>query len=111
MMAPEVVILSTNHRIRSTEIPMRNQGYEPANPVTIGNDVWIGYRAIILPGVTVGSGSVIGAGTVVSKDVPEYAVVVGNPARIVRYRNQHISPALPDRGEAGRRDREQPDAL
>src|ERR1022692_3366992 len=55
-------------------------------PVIIADDVWIGARAIILPGVTVGSGSIIGAGAVVSKDVPPGAVVVGNPARIVRNR-------------------------
>lgn len=54
--------------------------------VAIGNDVWIGARAIILSGVTVGDGAVIGAGAVVPRDVPPYAVVAGNPARIVRYR-------------------------
>ena len=54
--------------------------------VTIGNDVWIGARAIILSGVTVGDGAVIGAGAVVSRDVPPYAVVAGNPARLIRYR-------------------------
>ncbi|WP_308462078.1 CatB-related O-acetyltransferase [Mesorhizobium sp. INR15] len=55
-------------------------------PIRIGNDVWIGRRAIILSGVTIGDGAVIGAGAVVSKDVPPYAVVVGNPAALVRYR-------------------------
>ncbi len=54
--------------------------------VAIGNDVWIGARAIILSGVTVGDGAVIGAGAVVPRDVPPYAVAAGNPARIVRYR-------------------------
>ena len=49
--------------------------------------MWIGSRAIILPGVHIGKGSIIGAGTVVVKDVPEYAIVVGNPARVVRTRN------------------------
>jgi len=86
MIAPEVLIFTTNHRTSSTEIPMIDQGYEPTAPVAIGDDVWIGARAIILPGVTVGSGSIVGAGAVVSRDVPERAIVVGNPARIVRYR-------------------------
>lgn len=54
--------------------------------VTIGNDVWIGARAIILSGVTIGDGAVIGAGAVVPRDVPPYAVVAGNPARLIRYR-------------------------
>jgi acetyltransferase-like isoleucine patch superfamily enzyme len=55
-------------------------------PTVIGNDVFVGVGAIILGGVTVGDGAVIGAGAVVSKSVPPYAVVVGNPAQIVRYR-------------------------
>ena len=54
--------------------------------VTIGHDVWIGHGAIVLPGRTVGSGAVIGAGSVVTKDVPAYAIVVGNPARQIRRR-------------------------
>jgi acetyltransferase-like isoleucine patch superfamily enzyme len=55
-------------------------------PVRIGNDVWIAARAIILSGVSVGSGAVIGAGAVVARDVPPYAIAVGNPAEVVRYR-------------------------
>ena len=53
---------------------------------TIGSDVWIGSNSVILAGVTVGHGAVIGAGAVVTKDVPPYAIVVGNPARVRRYR-------------------------
>lgn len=52
----------------------------------IGHDVWIGHGAMVLPGVTVGHGAIIGAGAVVSRDVPDYAVVAGNPARVVRMR-------------------------
>ena len=56
-------------------------------PLQIGNDVWIGHNAILMPHVkNIGDGAVIGAGTVVNKDIPPYAVVVGNPSRIVRYR-------------------------
>lgn len=54
--------------------------------VTIGHDVWIGHGAIVLPGRTIGTGAVVGAGSVVTKDVPDYAIVVGNPARTLRYR-------------------------
>jgi len=51
-----------------------------------GSDVWIGFRAIVLSGVTIGDGAVIGAGAVVTADVPSYSVVVGNPAKVIRYR-------------------------
>jgi len=54
--------------------------------VVIGNDVWVGTDAIILSGVNIGDGAIIGAGAVVSKDVPAYAIVAGNPARIIKYR-------------------------
>ena len=54
--------------------------------VTIGNDVWIGMRSIIMPGVTIGNGAVIGAGAVVTKDVPDYAIVGGVPAKVIKYR-------------------------
>lgn len=54
--------------------------------IEIGNDVWIGQNAIILSGVSIGNGAVIGAGSVVSKDVPAYAIVAGNPAKVIRYR-------------------------
>lgn len=59
--------------------------HELALPVTIGNNVWIGGKAIICPGVTIGDNSVIGAGSVVVKDVPANVVVAGNPAKIIRY--------------------------
>lgn len=58
----------------------------PKGKTKIGNDVWTGFRSTILSGVTVGDGAVIGAGAVVSRDVPPYAIVVGNPAHVVRYR-------------------------
>jgi virginiamycin A acetyltransferase len=63
--------------------------------VVIGNDVWIGRDALILSGVTVGDGSVIGARSVVTHDVPPYAIVAGNPARLVRFRfSEHTCEAL-----------------
>jgi len=55
-------------------------------PVNIGNDVWIGRSAIVLSGVNIGDGAVVGAGSVVTKDVPPYAIVAGNPAKLIRYR-------------------------
>lgn len=86
MMGPDVMIFTSNHRMSRIDVPMNQQGDADRKKVTIGNDVWIGARVIILPGVIIGDGAVLGAGTVVAKDVPEYAVVVGNPARIVKYR-------------------------
>lgn len=56
------------------------------NKVSIGNDVWIGMNVTILPSVRIGNGAIIGAGAVVTKDVPDYAVVVGSPAKVIKYR-------------------------
>jgi maltose O-acetyltransferase len=86
MMGPEVLIYARGHGIRSEDVSMIDQGFEEAREVVIGDDVWLGARAIILPGVHVGRGSVVGAGAVVSKDVPPHSVAVGNPARVVRSR-------------------------
>ncbi|VBB39419.1 Bacterial transferase hexapeptide family protein [uncultured Spirochaetota bacterium] len=86
IMAPECLILTNNHSFSRTDIPIKVQGADKEETVVIGNDVWIGMRVIILPGVKIGNGVVIGAGTVVSKDVPDYSVLVGNPARVVRSR-------------------------
>ena len=57
-----------------------------AHKVTLGHDVWIGHGAVILPGVTIGNGAAVGAGAVVSKDVPDYAIVAGVPAKVLRFR-------------------------
>lgn len=62
------------------------QGFVQGNTIVIENDVWIGHRAYVRPGVTIQTGAIIGANTVVTRDVPPYAVVVGNPGRVVRYR-------------------------
>lgn len=81
MMGPECCILTRNHQHDRCDIPMIDQGYEDYRPVVIGDDVWIGRRVIILPGVTVGGGSIIAAGAVVSKDVKPYSIVGGVPAK------------------------------
>jgi len=83
MMAPEVVILFANHKSDDVETPMRLQGDEPPLPVVIEDDVWIGTRAIILPGRRLGKGCIVGAGAVITKDVEPYSIVAGNPARAV----------------------------
>nr|WP_312032312.1 acyltransferase [Hujiaoplasma nucleasis] len=85
-MGPEVIVYTQNHEFRRTDIPMQKQGYSEIEPVTIGNDVWIGRRVIILPGVVIGEGAIIGAGAIVTKDVKPYTIVAGNPAKLIRSR-------------------------
>ena len=88
MMGPDCIIYTRNHAFSRTDIPMYEQGFQEEKPVFISDDVWIGGRVIILPGVKIGTGAVIGAGSVVTKDVPDYAIVGGNPAKVLKYRNQ-----------------------
>ena len=57
-----------------------------ASPVVLGHDVWVGHGAVVLPGVRIGTGAAVGAGAIVTRDVPEFAVVAGNPARVLRLR-------------------------
>ncbi|MPY49729.1 sugar O-acetyltransferase [Streptomyces acidicola] len=78
---PSVQLLTPTHPL---EPQPRRDKLEAAQPIVIGDNVWIGGGAIILPGVTIGDSSVIGAGAVVTKDVPANVVAVGNPARVVR---------------------------
>lgn len=85
MIAPNVGIYTRNHETENIYRPMRLQT-APLKKVTIGNDVWIGANAIILPGVTIGNGCIIAAGAVVTKDVPDFTVVGGNPAKVIKTR-------------------------
>ena len=86
MMGPEVIILTSIHKFDDVTIPMCQQSNSERKEVIIGDDVWIGTRVIIMPGVKIGNGVIIGAGAVVTKDVPDYAVVGGVPAKIIKYR-------------------------
>ncbi len=88
MMGPQCWIYTQNHEFHSLDIPIRNQGPQQEKPVKIGNDVWIGGRVTILPGVTIGNGVIIGAGAVVTKDIENFSIVGGNPARVLKYRNR-----------------------
>lgn len=84
MLGPFVTVTSVNHGLR-TGAAMRDQSLDGAT-VTIADDVWIGAHVSILPGVTVADGAVIGAGAVVTKDVPPRAIVGGVPARVIGHR-------------------------
>lgn len=86
MMGPQCIVYTSNHKFDDITVPMREQGFTEEEPVTIGNDVWIGGRVTILPGVHVGNHAIVAAGAVVTQDVPDWAIVGGVPAKILRYR-------------------------
>lgn len=88
MMAPDVLILTSNHLFDDLGIPMIKQGNSELKKVIIEDDVWIGQRATILPGVTVKKGSIIAANAVVTKTFPEYSVIGGNPAKVIKNRKE-----------------------
>ncbi len=79
-------ILSSNHIIPKNKEQIFGAGHK-FKPVTIHKDVWIGANAIILPGVSIGEGAVIAAGSVVTKDVPSFGVVAGIPAKLIKHRD------------------------
>ena len=85
LIGPYVIIHSGNHKFDRLDIPIQEQGWNKLG-VIIGDDVWIGANAIVLPGVTVGKGSVIGSGAVVTRDIPPYSVAVGIPAEVIKSR-------------------------
>lgn len=85
---PKATILTLGHDPQSPEFVDRG------GDVTIGNHVWIGYGSLVLPGITIGEGAVVGAHAVVTKDVEPYAIVAGNPARIIGQRTRDLSYQL-----------------
>lgn len=90
MMANFIVIETTNHNFSDLSRPIREQGVVKLS-VEIGNDVWIGDRVTILPGVKIGTGSVLASGSVITKDVEPYSVVAGVPAKIIKKRTDTIT--------------------
>jgi maltose O-acetyltransferase len=81
LFAPAVQIYTATHPINAAE---RRTGLEFAKPITIGDDVWVGGAAVICPGVTIGDRSIIGAGSVVTKNIPSDVIAAGNPCRVIR---------------------------
>ena len=81
MFGPSVQVVTATHPLDSTA---RISGLEYAKPIKIGSKTWLGAGVIVCPGVTIGEGCVIGAGSVVVKDIPDYYIAVGNPCRVIR---------------------------
>jgi acetyltransferase-like isoleucine patch superfamily enzyme len=82
-LAQGIVVTALNHNFEDTTLRIDEQGIS-TQPVVIGDDVWVGANAVILPGVKIGKHVVVAAGAVVTKDVPDYCVVAGVPARVVK---------------------------
>ena len=89
----DIKIISSNHDLKKANLQAKfaskyfNMSIDlPGKEIVIGHNVWIGDNVIILPHVTIGNGAVIGAGSIVTKDVPNFAIAVGNPAHIIKYR-------------------------
>lgn len=88
MIAPHVMLAGGNHNYDSKDEPMILQG-STMRGIVIHEDVWIGANAVVLDGVNIGRGAIVGAGAVVTSDVPPDAIVGGNPAKIIRYRSDN----------------------
>ncbi len=89
MIAPACALYSYNHGIASNK-KIRNQPLQSKGPIIIGDEAWLGVNVTVLNGVNIGKGAVIGAGSVVAHDIPDGAVAVGNPARVVKNRSEII---------------------
>lgn len=87
ILADRVMLIDFDHSVAEVEVPIRRQGIYMRD-VRVGNNVWIGYGAQILRGVTVGDNAIVGASAVVTKDVPPNAVAAGVPARVIRMREE-----------------------
>lgn len=85
-MGPDVIMMATSHAYDRKDLPIMAQGTAPEKPIKIGNNVWVGTRVIILPGVEIGDNTIIGAGAVVTKSFPKDCIIGGNPAKILKYR-------------------------
>jgi len=86
LIAPNVSILSRMHEFERTDIPMSLQGYRAEKAVTIENDVWLGRNVVVLPGVTIGRGAIVGAGSVVTNNIAPFDIVGGVPAKKIKNR-------------------------
>lgn len=83
--APNCTIIGSNHNFQRIDIPIKQQGFSTLG-IIIEDDVWIGANSVVLDGVTIGKGSVIGAGSIVTKSIPPYSIAVGNPCKVIKSR-------------------------
>lgn len=86
MVSSNVVLAGGTHGIETGDVPMIFQPCPETDPICIGSDVWIGANAVILKGVSIGNGAIVGAGAVVTTDILDNQIVVGNPARVIKSR-------------------------
>ncbi|MDB5661564.1 MAG: hypothetical protein JWS10_4179 [Cypionkella sp.] len=91
LLAPGVMITAANYRFNDSS-PVNDQAMDEAD-VFVGRDVWLGYGAVVLPGVTIGDYAIVAAGSIVRRDIPKNAIVAGNPAKVVGYRFGAVSEA------------------
>jgi maltose O-acetyltransferase len=91
LMGPDVVIMATSHDFSRIDVPINMQKKSLESPVVIGDDVWLGTRVIILPGIQIGDHSIVAAGAVVTKSFPPYSIVAGVPAKMIKSRRGDIS--------------------
>lgn len=91
-LGPDVKVWSVNHRFDDPDKPWLLQGWK-RDPVVIEDDVWLGANAFVMPGVTIGKGAVVSACTLVNKSIPPYAIVAGNPCRVLGWRKRPADAA------------------
>lgn len=83
MMGPRCILIASNHEYAGTDVPMNQQGFREDSPIVIEDDVWIGAGVTIVAGRRIGKGSIVAASAVVTRDVPAYSIVGGNPAKVL----------------------------
>lgn len=84
MMGAGVHFYVNNHKFESRDIPLIEQGYYPSKSIVVKAGAWIGANSIILPGVTIGVNAVVGAGSIVTKNIPDFSIAVGSPCKVIK---------------------------
>ena len=87
LIGPYAVLRAANHRYKDITIPINKQGHEPGK-IIIKDNVWLGAHVTVLPNVTIGESSIVGAGSVITSDIPPFSIAVGNPARVILNRKR-----------------------